>query len=689
MPDSFPRQQARTRRFTLGLPRTFSVAPEGDRVLFLRSPGGADPGTALWELDVSTGAERVVVDPSSLGTTPGEETAEERARRERRREQAGGIVAYAHDRAIATVVFALAGELWLADVAAGTSQRLDVNGPVFDPRLNADGTHVAWCAGGDLRIAAVDGTAERALVTAEGHDVTWGQAEFVAAEEMDRDRGFWWAPDGTGLLVARVDNSPVPTWWIADPAYPDRAPAAHRYPAAGTGDADVTLWWVGVDGTRREIVWDRTAYPYLPVVTWGSGAPLLVVERRDHHAGRVLEVDVTTGATNEVAVLEDDAFLEWPHGLPARLDDGRLLWTAVADDTLALTVDGQVVTPAGLQIRSIVSTGDDVLFTASDDPRHVDLWRWSAAGTVPLLQGGVVRAAAGAGGTVVSAQGTLTGVDVAARSVTGEGPLRTIVSHAEEPVVSPTVRMIEVGPTRLRTGVLLPNRHHDGDRWPVLMLPYGGPGAQMVMADRRFWLEAQWRADQGWAVVVADGRGTPGRGPSWARQVYLDLATGVLDDQVTALAGAAAEVDGLDTSRVGICGWSFGGYLSALAVLRRPDVFHVAVAGAPVTDWRLYDTYYTEKYLGHPDRDPAVYDASSLLADAPNLERPLMLIHGLVDDNVFVAHTLRFSQRLLAAGRAHAVLPLSSMTHMASGEEVAEHLAELQMRFLAENLPTV
>jgi dipeptidyl-peptidase-4 len=208
----------------------------------------------------------------------------------------------------------------------------------------------------------------------------------------------------------------------------------------------------------------------------------------------------------------------------------------------------------------------------------------------------------------------------------------------------------------------------------------------MVLADHHAWLDAQWRADQGFAVVVCDGRGTPGRGPHWERRVHLDLASGVLEDQVTALQGAAREIPDLDLGRVAITGWSFGGYLAALAVLRRPDVFHAAVAGAPVTDWRLYDTYYTEKVLGHPDDDPSVYERSSLLGDAAALTRPLLLIHGLVDDNVVVAHTLRFSQRLLEAGRAHAVLPLTGVTHMASQEDVAENLLLLQMAFLADAL---
>jgi dipeptidyl-peptidase-4 len=217
------------------------------------------------------------------------------------------------------------------------------------------------------------------------------------------------------------------------------------------------------------------------------------------------------------------------------------------------------------------------------------------------------------------------------------------------------------------------------------MDPYGGPHGQRVLSARRVFLESQWWAEQGFAVVVADGRGTPGRGPAFEREVLHDLATPVLADQVDALQGAASLFpDDLDLSRVGIRGWSFGGYLAALAVLRRPDVFHAAIAGAPVTDWRLYDTCYTERYLGHPDEGH--YEASSLIADAAKLERPLLLVHGLADDNVVAAHTLRLSSALLAAGRPHTVLPLSGVTHMTPQEVVAENLLLLQLDFLKRAL---
>ncbi len=221
---------------------------------------------------------------------------------------------------------------------------------------------------------------------------------------------------------------------------------------------------------------------------------------------------------------------------------------------------------------------------------------------------------------------------------------------------------------------------------PVLLAPYGGPGHQEVLAAGSAYLESQWFADQGFAVVIADGRGTPGRGPQWDRAIFGDLAGPVLDDQVAALHAAAERFSDLDLRRVGIRGWSFGGYLAALAVLRRPDAFHAAIAGAPVTEWRLYDTHYTERYLGHPDESKEAYERCSLLADAPRLARPLLLIHGLADDNVVAAHTLRLSSALLAAGRPHNVLPLPGVTHMASQEEVTENLLLVQADFLRHSL---
>ncbi|MGB2970609.1 MAG: S9 family peptidase, partial [Candidatus Nanopelagicales bacterium] len=216
---------------------------------------------------------------------------------------------------------------------------------------------------------------------------------------------------------------------------------------------------------------------------------------------------------------------------------------------------------------------------------------------------------------------------------------------------------------------------------------YGGPHAQRVLASGRSFAENQWLADQGFAVIVADGRGSPGRGPAWEREIFHDLATAPLADQVDALAGVAERwPDDIDIDRVGITGWSFGGYLAALAVLRQPDIFRAAVAGAPVTNWHLYDTAYTERYLGNPRADESPYEASSLLPLAPDLRRPLMIIHGMADDNVVVAHSLQLSGALTAAGRPHEFLPLSNVTHMTPQEEVAENLLLLELDFFRRHL---
>jgi dipeptidyl-peptidase-4 len=347
-------------------------------------------------------------------------------------------------------------------------------------------------------------------------------------------------------------------------------------------------------------------------------------------------------------------------------------------------IDGEPVTPADLQVRGVAAAaGDTVWFHANplDEPTVQHVWRWSAAdGAVAVTDEPGVHSAVVGGRTAVVRSAVLHRPG-AVTHVLG-GP--ELVSHAQAPLVRPNLTLLRAGRRRLATAVLLPH-DHDGSPLPVLMDPYGGPHALRVVQSHNAHCASQWFADQGFAVVVADGRGTPGRGSEWERSVLHDLATFALDDQVDAL-HAAAEEHPLDLSRVGIRGWSFGGYLAALAVLRRPDVFHAAVAGAPVTEWRLYDTHYTERYLGDPTTDGAPYAASSLLPLADELTRPLLLVHGLADDNVVAAHTLQLSNALLAAGKPHEVLPLVGVTHMTPQEVVAEHLLLHQLQFLRRAL---
>ncbi|MFG1700782.1 prolyl oligopeptidase family serine peptidase [Nonomuraea sp. NPDC049309] len=687
MSESFPRLNARTRRFTLGVPRGFTISPDGGRVVFLRTKTGTDPVTCLWELDTETHVERLVVDPRELhGEDEEHLPPEERARRERSREAAGGIVAYATDFHVGKVSFALSGQLYVTDLASGQTRRLETPGAVIDPRLSPDGRHVAYVTGGALRVQDLASGHDRALAEPESPTVTYGLAEFIAAEEMDRMRGYWWSPQSDALLVERADEAPVQVWHIADPANPDRPATAQRYPAAGTPNAITELYVLGLDGSRVGVPYEEE---YLVNAAWDAHALSIVTLTRDQRTMRLFEVDPGSGATTLVREDTDPAWVDIVPGVPAHLDDGSLVWVANSEGGHRLFVGDRAVTPPTLQVRAVLDVDhDSVLFTASGDPTEIQLWTWDGHSLLPVSTRSGVFSGRMAGGVGVLTEQSLDAEGVSTTVVRRDGMAVPIPSFAERPGLDLRVSIGRSGRRELATAVVLPSWHEPGSRkLPVLMDPYGGPHAQRVLNRRASYLESQWFAEQGFAVIVADGRGTPGRGVDFERAVLNDLATPALEDQIDALQGVAEQYpDDLDLSRVAIRGWSFGGFLAALAVLRRPDVFHAAVAGAPVTDWRLYDTCYTERYLGDPNEQPEVYEKSSLFADAAKLERPLLLIHGLADDNVVSAHTLRLSSALLAAGRQHSVLPLSGVTHMTPQEVVAENLLLLQVDFLKKAL---
>jgi dipeptidyl-peptidase-4 len=687
-----PRQWARTRRFTLGVPRSFTIAEDGATVLFLRSAAGDDPVTCLWALDVAAGTERLVADPAGLGQPGGRDEElppEERTRRERMREQATGITAYATDRAARLATFTLAGRLWAADVTRSTTRELPAAGPAADPRPDPAGERVAYVSGGGLHVIGADGSGDRLLAEPEAPDVGYGLPEHVASESMSRHRGYWWAPDGSRLLVARVDLAPVQRWYIGDPANPSRPPTQIAYPAAGTANADVSLWIIGLDGTRVEVRWDRAAHEYVVAACWSGSQLLVVVQSRSQRSLRVLDVDPATGRTRLRREDTDACWVRIMPGAPVLTGTGAMAWAADIGGTRRLVFDGAAVTPDGLNLREVTGTdGESVLFTASAEPTEIGLWSYSPeAGLEPVENSPGVHRGWRAGGTTVVVSESSAGPGQRATVHTGGRPATVIASFAETPVLTARPEVLRLGERELRTVVLLPSWHRPGSgRLPVLMDPYGGPALQKVLADHDGYVPSQWFAEQGFAVVIADGRGTPGRGPAWEREIYGDLAGPVLEDQVAALHAAAERFGDLDLGRVGIRGWSFGGFLAALAVLRRPDVFHAAVAGAPVIDQRLYDTHFKERYLGHPDEQPEAYDRSSLIADAPRLRRPLMLIHGLADDNVVAAHTLRMSAALLAAGRPHTVLPLAGVSHMTPQEVIAENRLVIEAGFFTQAL---
>ncbi|GAA5183650.1 prolyl oligopeptidase family serine peptidase [Rugosimonospora acidiphila] len=707
----YPELAARTRRFSYGAPRAVSVAADGSRVVFLRSSGPEDPVDRLYTFEVDSGRERLIAEPADLlSGRSADLPPEERALRERLRLSAGGIGSYAIDPDARIAAFALSGRLFRADLVSGTVAEIPTAGPVIDPRPDPGGSKIAYVTSGALRVAsgglAGDGEPADALIAGED-GIGWGLAEFIAAEEFGRYRGYWWAPDGQSLLAARVDESRVPRWTLHDPADPAAAPNVVNYPYAGSANAEVTLHLLDLDGGWVDVHWDREIYPYLVSVSWSEvGGPLITVLRRLQQHGLVLAVDPRTGETQVHAELADPRWVEPIPGTPAYLSDGRVLIGGELAhdgyDARCLFADGTLLTPPNLYVRRVCGrigapdtqhSGELLVEASEGEPSEQYLYRVTAHAGAPIVDAHRIGTGSGwftgFGGGQTLVVGAL-GLDHSGAQWTvyrDDEKIGELTNLAATPPYAPRPVLERVTDRRLPTGVLYPRNHVAGRRLPVLVDIYGGPGHQEVLSVRSRWLERQWWADAGFVVVVADNRGTPGVAPSFEKVIHRRMADVVLGDQVDALRALADKHPDLDLSRVGIKGWSFGGYLSALAVLRRPDVYHAAVVGAPVTDWQLYDTAYTERYLGLPSDGSDVYAHHSLIEAAaeapvgPLDARPMLLIHGLVDDNVVAAHTLRLSAALLASGRPHSMIPLTGATHMAAGG-LAERLLRLELEFL-------
>ena len=497
----------------------------------------------------------------------------------------------------------------------------------------------------------------------------------------------------------------------------------------------------GIDA--RRIAWDRAAYEYVAAVRWSRGTgPLLLVQNRLQTRDQVLEVDTHTGIAHVLGEHENDQWLDLIAGTPANTADGRLVcaFNDMEHDTNRLTVNGTPFTPVGWQVREVLDvTDEDVLAvvqrspyvesgqgtgdsSAADfvaDPSEASgldvptLWRDDPdlhdARSFDVVRfdysGGVHAVSSEAGDWTTSRAGS--GMVVSGRTMStertevwhefqpsglrgGEGSeasrparIRTrIENHAAAPGFTPNTTFTRLGEHRLHVALTQPSAecpYAGADHLPVLFMPYGGPGFQRVVLDQAYYWDSQWWADQGFLVVTADGRGTTGRGPKWDREVFERLKEVTLADQVEAAQALAEVAPVADLTRVAMIGWSYGGYLSALAVLEAPEVFHAACAGAPPTDWTLYDTHYTERFLG---LDREVYERNSIVKDAPKLRRPLMLIHGFADDNVTVANSLRLSEALTEAGKEHTFLPLIGITHMTNDPKVARNLLIVQRDFL-------
>ena len=702
----FLEQYAATKGFTLGLPRKVRVTPEADAVLFLRS-GPRDFVQDLYSFDPKTGSERVLVSVEGiLGTAEEKVSREELARRERTRTTSRGIVSYELSRDGTKILVPLSGRLFLVDRSSGAvKELLSHAGYPIDPQLSPDATRVACVRDGELHVTEVASGAERRLTRGAGGAESHGLAEFVAQEEMGRTHGFWWSPDGTMLAYQRTDTNGLETFHIVDPMSPEKEPATSPYPRAGKKNAEVTLGVIPArGGATIWVEWDRARYPYLARVSWEPRSPLaILVQNREQTEELLLAVDPRTGRATTLLEERDDAWLNLEEPSPYWLEDGSgFLWQSERSGEPRLELrsrDGSLVrtvTPEGLGLRKLVDVDGargELYVIASPEPTEAHLFRLPldpARGAPRALttEPGLHEATFAKGhGAYVVTSNTLEGEPRSVVHRTDGSVAGALTSAAEEPPLAARVERVTLpAPQAFRAVVIRPREFDEARRYPVLVHVYGGPGSQMVKANRRAYLLQQWYADHGFIVVSIDGRGTPARGRAWERATRGNLIDIPLEDQVTALRQLGARYPELDLSRVGIWGWSFGGYFAAMAVMRRPDVFHAGVAGAPVADFADYDTHYTERYLGLPQKNPEGYAASSVLTYCKELERPLLIIHGTADDNVYFMHSLKLSDALFRAGKPFELVPLGGFTHMVPDPLVTDRLQSRIADFFVEHL---
>jgi dipeptidyl-peptidase-4 len=701
--DSFLRTFAETRRFVAGTPVAPTFTPDGAQVLFLRS-GPRSAVQTLWAFDVATGQTRELLTPEAL-LHGGSQTlsAEEKARLERQRISARGFTHFLLSEDGARVLVGLSGRLYVFERASGKVTPLAAE-HALDAKFSPGGDQVSYVKGSDVYAVDLRTGKERAITRGGTPDHPHGVAEFVAQEEMNRFSGYWWSPDGQWIAFEDADLTPVETFHLGDSLHPEQAPEVFRYPRAGHPNAVVKLFLTRASGRGQpiEVKWDRIRYPYLAVVNWSKNAPLTVlVQNRQQTEEALLSVD-PQGATRELLVETDPAWLNLKRRFPVWKKDGSaFFWCTERNGGPEIELrgkNGEMVSswvPVAARYDEWVGFDEAsgwLYFTAQPEQPESVVMRVREGGQPEVVptghEGPRVQQAALSKENARLVVTTSTPTTMPVWEVFGEGKrVGELPSVAEAPPFMPKVELRKVGEGEgFWSAVLRPRNAVRGQKLPVIVEVYGGPTATVVHASARENLLPQWIADQGFLVVKFDNRGTQGRGRDWERAIKFDFAGPTMDDQVAALHALAKVVPELDLARVGMEGWSFGGYMSALAVLKRGDVFKAAVAGAPVVDWTDYDTHYTERYLGVPQEHPEAYAKSSLLTYAPNLKGSLLLIHGTADDNVYFLHSLKLSNELFRNGRPHDLLPLAGFTHMLPDPLVTERLWQRIVGFFREKL---
>lgn len=701
-------QLAQTRQFRLGSPTMMTPTPDGRAILFLRS-GARDTRQTLFKLDIDTASVHELLTPERLTNIPENLSPEERARRERMRVRGTGITSYEITRDGLAIVVPFGGRIHVFDRTNGLVRELPTgDGAAIDPQISPDGKRVGYVRNNDVYTIDIAGKGPEQRVTTGGTEgKPHGLAEFIAQEELDRDHGYFFSPDAQTILFEEADQTRVERLTLPDFAHPERDPDRPFYPRAGHNNAILKFGLVSARGGNVVWVqWEREKFPYVAQVRWEDGPPVMYVMDREQRNAQLLQIDPKNGQTKPICIDHDDVFLEVDPTVPRWLADGRrYYWSTERDgerrleirsDSLRADEPGAYITPKGFGYRGLLDIDEGrtrVVVAGSSEPAEAGVYSIALVGGEPQPIGthpGTVHASFGRSHDVYASYEANTTHYPNWFAVSVDNKKRVpIPSVAERPGYDPSVEIMRVGTDQVRVAVVKPRNFVKGAKVPVIDAAYGGPHAQVAVSDAIKHVPAQFIADATGAIVVAiDSKGTPYRTREWARSLYGKLGDVPVEGHIEALKELAKTIPEMDLSRVGVFGWSFGGYFAAYAALRHPTIYKAAVAGAPVTDWREYDTAYTERYMGAPGPNQAAYDEQSLFTAAKKTTspRPILLIHGTADDNVYFSNSLRLAEALQAAKVPVEFLPLTDQTHMVRSPEASMMVWRRVAEFLGSRL---
>ncbi|MGO1891752.1 MAG: DPP IV N-terminal domain-containing protein [Luteimonas sp.] len=700
------------------------VAPDGSRVTFLRGRDEDRNRLDLWEYHIESGQTRMLVDSSVV--LPGEEALsdEEKARRERQRIAGlSGIVDYQWAPDAQRLLFPLGGELYLYDLAAegagAVRQLTDGGGFATDPKLSPQGGYVSFIRDRDLWVIDLaDG--EEVRLTHDASDVIGnGVAEFVADEEMGRHTGYWWAPDDSAIAFARIDESPV-TIHRRHEVYPDRTEVIEqRYPFAGEQNVLVQLGVIA-PRTSAQPQWidlGGNTDIYLTRVDWRDPERLTYqIQSRDQQALELFEVTLDSGAQRVLLSESADTWVPL-HDSLRFLRDGRILWSSERSGFQHLYIadgDGGNLTPltsGDWAVSSLLAVDEEAglaYFAASPDApleMHVNAVPLAGGDVVQLSQQPGTHAASFARNASVyvdnwSSVTALPQVDL--RRADGS-LIATLVENDPADPEHPYAGFIDAhlptefgtmtaadGRTTLHYSLIKPDGFDTSRKYPVVVHVYGGPVGRTVTntwPSRGDSLFNQYLAQRGYVVFSVDNRGTPGRGAEFGGALYRSQGTVEVEDQVRGVEWLR-EQSWVDPARIGVHGWSNGGYMTLMLLAKAPDHYACGISGAPVADWALYDTHYTERYMHLPQDNPDGYREASVFTHADDIRSDsLLLIHGMADDNVLFSNSTQLMSQLQQAGTGFELMTYPGAKHGLRGKD-ALHRYRLSESFFDRCLAT-